>query len=321
VNVLVIAPRDWSFVPPQVEKLRERNAVHVEHVSVTRGPRWWVALVAVVQGLFTTSSLHYDFDVIHAYSAWPAGIIGALIAWRANKPLIVHEHLSPPVRLFSLPLALKVLGSAARVACPSKDHADAVSRICGRPCCVVHNPVFVPANVVPMESSRVGIPRLVCVGRLVEQKGFDRIAAAAEFLPGWSVFIIGDGPDLRKLKAVEARCANLFVLPGRSHGAILRWLASADVVACPSRHESFGLVAAEAAALGRPVIATNVGQHASFASYLMAQTDSARDWAMGVSLAAEIATPKKLRSEYCPEAFADRMGELYDIPRAEEATA
>jgi D-inositol-3-phosphate glycosyltransferase len=49
-----------------------------------------------------------------------------------------------------------------------------------------------------------------------------------------------------------------FVDP-QPHDSLVRWYRAADVCVVPSRTESFGLVALEAAACGTPVVAANVG--------------------------------------------------------------
>jgi D-inositol-3-phosphate glycosyltransferase len=49
-----------------------------------------------------------------------------------------------------------------------------------------------------------------------------------------------------------------FVAP-QPHHLLSSWYRAADAVLVPSRSESFGLVALEAAACGRPVIAADVG--------------------------------------------------------------
>ena len=50
----------------------------------------------------------------------------------------------------------------------------------------------------------------------------------------------------------------LFV-PPQAHHDLCMWYRSADVLIMPSRSESFGLVALEAAACGIPVVASDVG--------------------------------------------------------------
>jgi D-inositol-3-phosphate glycosyltransferase len=72
-----------------------------------------------------------------------------------------------------------------------------------------------------------------------------------------------DGPD--ELARVLALAEDLgvrdrvrFVDP-QPHHLLSTWYRAADVVLVPSRSESFGLVALEAAACGRPVVAAAVG--------------------------------------------------------------
>jgi D-inositol-3-phosphate glycosyltransferase len=48
-------------------------------------------------------------------------------------------------------------------------------------------------------------------------------------------------------------------VPPQPHHLLSSWYRAADVVLVPSRSESFGLVALEAAACGRPVVASDVG--------------------------------------------------------------
>jgi type III pantothenate kinase len=62
--------------------------------------------------------------------------------------------------------------------------------------------------------------------------------------------VVGDGP-LRELVADAVG----FVPPGR----LGPYFERAAVVACPSRREGYGVVAREAMAYGRPVVATAVG--------------------------------------------------------------
>jgi glycosyltransferase involved in cell wall biosynthesis len=125
--------------------------------------------------------------------------------------------------------------------------------------------VVVVPNGVPREAFDVRAERgrdVVFLGRLeVAQKGLDLLleafAAVADRLPG-DLVVAGDGPDLA---AVRSRAARLGVghrvrLVGRVEGAEkLQLLASALLVAMPSRFETFGMVAAEAAACGTPVVA------------------------------------------------------------------
>lgn len=110
-------------------------------------------------------------------------------------------------------------------------------------------------------------PRLVCLGRVIEEKGFDlAIAALAELIPdfpGIRLTVAGDGPALPGLKnqARDLGIAEAVDFVGWvSPDAVPELMNTATVMVMPSRwEEPFGLVAVEAALMARPVVAARVG--------------------------------------------------------------
>ncbi len=106
---------------------------------------------------------------------------------------------------------------------------------------------------------------VVGVGALVRLKGFDTSIRALGILSAQKLdahlAIVGEGPEREALVSLSRELgveSRVHFLGDRSDvGAILR--DAADVVAVGSSIESFGLVAAEAGAAGRAVVATRVG--------------------------------------------------------------
>ena len=108
-------------------------------------------------------------------------------------------------------------------------------------------------------------PRIVCLGRLVSEKGFDLALRAfvtiLDRFPQARLIVAGDGPLRSEL---QYQVAGYHI-----HHAVdfLGWVQpdevpslinSATFVLMPSRQDSMPLVALEAALMGRPVVATNV---------------------------------------------------------------
>jgi D-inositol-3-phosphate glycosyltransferase len=113
-------------------------------------------------------------------------------------------------------------------------------------------------------------PVLLFVGRIQPLKRLDvAVAALAELRdPSATLVVVGgaSGSDgARTLASVQTTADALGVadqirwVPPQPHHLLSTWYRSADVVVVPSRSESFGLVALEAAACGRPVVASAVG--------------------------------------------------------------
>jgi D-inositol-3-phosphate glycosyltransferase len=113
-------------------------------------------------------------------------------------------------------------------------------------------------------------PIVLFVGRIQPLKGLDVAVRALASLraAGAELVVVGgpsgaDGPAA--LAAAQAAAEALGVAdrirfaPPQPHHLLSTWYRAADVVVVPSRSESFGLVALEAAACGRPVVAADVG--------------------------------------------------------------
>jgi glycosyltransferase involved in cell wall biosynthesis len=104
-------------------------------------------------------------------------------------------------------------------------------------------PVTVPERVAEPDDP----PHVLFAGRLSEEKGILEFLEATEGLPR---VIVGDGPLRDRVPETVG-----WVAPERMGEHYER----AAVVCVPSRREGYGMVAREAMAYGRPVVATAVG--------------------------------------------------------------
>jgi glycosyltransferase involved in cell wall biosynthesis len=122
-------------------------------------------------------------------------------------------------------------------------------------------PVSLAVDGQPSEAPDDGY--LLAVGRLVPEKGFDVLVDAVALLNETQrpeVAIVGVGPQRQLLSERARRMGVTLHLPGAvPHAELADWYRNARMVVVPSRREGFGLVAAEAAAMGRTVIGTRVG--------------------------------------------------------------
>jgi len=117
-----------------------------------------------------------------------------------------------------------------------------------------------PLSVPVLNGERRGV---IAAGRMFRQKGFDvflRAHAATASKPHMT--LIGDGPERESLE----RLASSLGLKGevsfsgqQDRESVLAEMAKAELIVIPSRRESFGMVALEAMALGKPVVASRVG--------------------------------------------------------------
>jgi D-inositol-3-phosphate glycosyltransferase len=134
----------------------------------------------------------------------------------------------------------------------------------------VDHRVFSPGDRAEARA-RLGHPGgrvLLFVGRIQPLKGLDLAVQALAEIDDAVLWAVGgpsgaDGPAelerVQKLAAELGVAERLLILPPRPHHELADYYRAADVCLVPSRTESFGLVALEAAACGTPVVAASVG--------------------------------------------------------------
>jgi glycogen synthase len=129
---------------------------------------------------------------------------------------------------------------------------------------VIHHGVYFPPT--SREPLSVDPPVLVCLGRLVREKGFDvaieAMSQLRRLIPAVRLVVAGGGPEASALqtRVQELGLGDSIDFAGAVAPAeVPALLTRASIVVIPSRAEAFGLVALEAAAMGRPVVASHVG--------------------------------------------------------------
>ena len=178
-----------------------------------------------------------DADLVHAH--WlPSG----LAALATGKPYLVQLWGTDVELARRAPWLFRpLLRRAQAVVVASEFLAGAARELGACEVVVVPTPVRVPETVGdPSEP-----PHVLFVGRLSPEKGIHEFLAATEGLPR---VIVGAGP----VAVPEA----VGFVPRADLGS---YYERAAVVCVPSRREGYGVVAREAMAYGRPVVATAVG--------------------------------------------------------------
>jgi glycosyltransferase involved in cell wall biosynthesis len=178
-------------------------------------------------------------DVVHAH--WiPSG----LAALKTGKPFVLQVWGTDVELARRVPwLARPIVRRARVVVAASPFLADAARDLGAREVRVIPPGVEIPDEVGEPDDP----PHVLFVGRLSEEKGILEFLEATEGLPR---VIVGDGPLRDRVPEAVG-----FV----PHDRIGEYYERAAVVCVPSRREGYGMVAREAMAYGRPVVATRVG--------------------------------------------------------------
>ena len=203
-------------------------------------------------------------DVLHLNDAMPSSFFFGRSGALAALPRLLTLH-SPPRQPGTDDLQNRMIADADRVVTVSQAQRDAFGSIAstGKFSVIYNSLRFPDVEPAPLPFDP---PHLLCLGRLVPEKGIDVAIRAVGRLGEKGIAvdltIAGGGSQKPELESLARECT-----PGRVR--FLDWLEPAEVpslvgtatlVLMPSRwQEPFGLVALQAAQMGRPVIASAVG--------------------------------------------------------------
>lgn len=212
-------------------------------------------------------TLDSSVDVVVSHTRfYPSSWLAGRFARRSGARWVHIEHGgsavvsgSAPVRAiasgYDRTLGVSVLRGADRVVCVSEGSAEFVRRLSGVRATVARRGITPPEE--PW-SEPVG-DRALFVGRLVRAKG---IVEAVTALRGTGVGldVVGEGPDAELM----SRAAREFGVDLHLHGVrtaeqVQQHMRRARFLLHPSHTEGLPTVVLEAAALGMPVVATDVG--------------------------------------------------------------
>jgi glycosyltransferase involved in cell wall biosynthesis len=122
---------------------------------------------------------------------------------------------------------------------------------------IIPNPItFYPDRVLPHKEIKY---RILCVGRLQEQKGYDMLIDAfsliAERCVGWKIEIFGDGPDKEMLKdkIIKLNLVDRIII-NSPIANIYDEYQNSDFFVLSSRFEGLPLVLGEAMSCGIPCV-------------------------------------------------------------------
>ncbi len=259
------------FAPPDFMLEGEANAVPRVTLAIRPTTHPFADLRSIGQ---LAQHLRGNFDLVHAHGLRVA-LIGVLAAQRAGLPALFTAHnlltpLSPlPRRIFA-----HIGHCAAAVIAVSQAVADTLvaAGVTPEKITVIPNGIdltpFDAASEPVALRTNLGLPAetllVVAVGRLAPEKGFDVLLQAfprvVNRCPQARLLLVGGGPleaDLREL-AARSSASHAIKLAG-SQAEVVPYFQAADVIAIPSRQEGQGIVALEAMAARKPVVAGRVG--------------------------------------------------------------
>jgi len=225
-------------------------------------------------------------DVVHA-NYWLSGVAGHSIKHELDIPLVTTFHTLARVKAEGGDpeperrerAEAQIIGCADAICVSCDEEEDQFRRLYGNPPGLVEivapgveHAFFTPGD---KRGARFALgmgegPVLLFVGRIQPLKGVDVAVRALAALNrrDASLYVVGGASGLEgdtEVIRVNALISELgltqqvhFVEP-QAHHMLSTYYRAADAVWVPSRSESFGLVALEAAACGTPVIANAVG--------------------------------------------------------------
>jgi len=273
---------------PQIEKFGHSSRV----IRIAGGCRRYVPknemfqiLPSFYEELKETVSIE-SYEILHTHY-WLSGLLGSYIKAQYNIPWIHTNHslgiakqqATGIIDSIRLSTEKMILTSADAIVATTKNEEQLISKFVTNPSPIsiiaigVH-PAFRPRKP---QLKRVTTPYFAFAGRLQTTKGiytllnaFKDLVETEDINPLTKLIIAGGDSssidsttklpkDIKLLTAIQGLESRIEFIGAKSQSQLATLFQHASAVVVPSFYESFGMVAAEAQACGRPVIASKVG--------------------------------------------------------------
>ena len=214
-----------------------------------------------------------EIRLIDAHYFYPDGVAASYLAREFDLPFAITAR-GTDVNLFTTMaqprrLITEAASRAAKVITVSRALKERLVNIG-----IAADAIIVLRNGVdlnrfrPIASNKVGGSqarsrnRIASVGHLVSPKGHDLVIEALTRIPGAELTIVGQGPDLARLRALARDrdvAERVTFLPRIAHAEMVAFYNSVDLTVLASAREGFANVLVESLACGTPVVASAVG--------------------------------------------------------------
>jgi glycosyltransferase involved in cell wall biosynthesis len=266
----------WSFM---------KNIYHYPPMSLLRRPTsiYWENLYAINVSKIVEK---YNINLIHAHFAYPEGWVGLLAKIKIRRPLLVTAHgydlLTEPKVGYGVRLSRRY-DQLVRKVFESADYIIVASRALYKEAInIVRDPekIRLIPNGVDLERFNPSLDGSM-IKKLYNAEDKYVIFTLRHHRPVYGIaylilaakkvleqrkdviFIIGGGGvllDYHIKLAKKLGISDHIIFTGAiSRNQVPYYYVASDIVVVPSLQEAWGLVATEAMASGKPVIATNVG--------------------------------------------------------------
>ena len=215
-------------------------------------------------------------NIVVSITPGPFGLLGLYHAKRSQAPFIsaFHTDFAQLAQIYWKPFSRKFasafLNGTNRFICKrsasvlgNNSHLQAdVERLGARSVEVMGTPLQPLFLEKPQQPLPERIKRICFAGRLAKEKNIDRIVEAAALLPEIEFLIGGDGPLRAELEAAAEGLGNVSFSGWLTREKLVDLIDASSLLLLPSKIETFGSVALEAMARGRPaLVSSNAGIH------------------------------------------------------------
>lgn len=279
--------RTWSEDLPRMVHVEPGfEVVHIDAGPVDASKEQLPGLVEEFALGVVEDLIDFEPDVVHA-NYWLSGIAGQIVKRKLDLPLVTTFHTLARVKAVSgdPEPEQRALAEADVMRC-----ADAVLANCGPEAEQLSHFYEVDEDRIELVTPGVDqaffspgsqggarwalkaddVPLLLFVGRIQPLKGVDVAIRTLAMLDRTDaqLWIVGGASGsagsaevdrVRQLVSDLGLVSRVKFMPPQPHHLLSTYYRAADVCLVPSRSESFGLVALEAAACGIPVVASAVG--------------------------------------------------------------